>query len=149
MLDDDWFRKNDKGYSRPTTRSRELRTNSTEAERKLWHYLRNRQLAGFRFNRQFPVGQCIAYVVRREVGLVVELDGGQHARAVEYDRRRTRFLETQGYRVMRFWNSDVLDNIESVLMRIGEAQDNMPSPSPSRRREGRLWSPTPRSGQCR
>ena len=78
--------------------------------------------------------------------LVIEIDGGQHASAAEYDARRTRFIEAQGYRVIRFWNSEVLDNIDSVLRAIEQVLDNMPSPSPSRKREGSLWSPRPKGG---
>ena len=113
-MDDDWFKMNDKAYSRPTLRSRELRNAATEAERKLWQQLSGRKLAGVRFNRQFPVGQFICDFVSREMRLVIEIDGGQHASAAEYDARRTRFIEAQGYRVIRFWNSEVLDNIDSV-----------------------------------
>lgn len=146
-MDDAWARRNDKGYSRPTSRSRQLRANPTEAERALWQRLRSRQLHGVRFNRQFPIGQFICDFVSRERRLVVELDGGHHAQAAEYDERRTRFIQAQGYQVVRFWNSDVLDNMESVLMRIGEVLDNRPSPGPSRQREGSLWSPAPRGGR--
>ncbi|MBC2669389.1 endonuclease domain-containing protein [Novosphingobium piscinae] len=144
-MDNDWFRANDKGYSRPTARSRELRRNTTEAERRLWQQLRNRQLRGKRFNRQFPVGQFICDFACREQRLIVELDGGHHAHVLDYDLRRTQFLEAQGYRVIRFWNNEVMENIEAVLMRIGEALDNRPSPGPSRRREGSLWSRSLRS----
>jgi very-short-patch-repair endonuclease len=140
-LDSDWFNENDKGYRRPTARSRQLRNNATEAERKLWHELSARKLAGVRFNRQFPIGQFICDFVSREVRLVIEIDGSQHALAAEYDARRTRFLQAQGYRVIRFWNNEVLENIEGVLAVIRQVLDNMPSPSPSRKREGSLWSP--------
>ena len=139
MLDDAWFRDNDRGYSRPTRRSRELRVNATEAERKLWPHLSARKFKGVRFNRQFPIGQFICDFVSRETRLVIEIDGGQHATNVDYDQRRTRFLEAQGYHVIRFWNAEVLDNIEGVLAVIGKALDDMPSPSPSRRREGSFW----------
>lgn len=142
-----WFRENDKGYSRPTTRSRELRQNATEAERKLWGTLRNRQVRGVRFNRQFPVGQYICDFASREKRLIIELDGGQHALNEAYDAQRTRFLESEGYQVVRFWNNEVMDNLEGVVMRIGEVLDNMPSPSPSRRREGSLWVHPLRGGR--
>ncbi len=145
---DDWFKKSDKTYSRPTLRSRELRNAATEAERKLWQQLSGRKLAGVRFNRQFPVGQFICDFVSREMRLVIEIDGGQHASAAEYDARRTRFIEAQGYRVIRFWNSEVLDNIDSVLKAIEQVLDNIPSPSPSRKREGSLWSPRPKGGHA-
>ncbi|CAH0496976.1 endonuclease domain-containing protein [Novosphingobium sp. CECT 9465] len=144
-----WSRENDKGYSRPTARSRELRQNATEAERKLWPYISARKLNGVRFNRQFPVGQFICDFVSREMRLVIELDGGQHATATEYDTRRTRFLESQGYRVLRFWNNEVMKNIEGVLRVIRDTLDNMPSPRPSRRREGRLWSRALRDGEVK
>ena len=96
-MDEDWFRENDKGYSRPTLRARELRNNATDAERKLWPYLSARKLRGVRFNRQYSVGQFICDFVSREKRLVIELDGGQHAIDLEYDARRTRFLNAQGY----------------------------------------------------
>ena len=138
-MDDDWFRDNDKGYSRPTLRARELRGNATEAERKLWQHLSARKLAGIRFNRQFPIGQFICDFVSREKRLVIELDGGHHAAALEYDARRTGFLEAQGYLVIRFWNNDVLENIDGVLKAIEQVLDNRTAPNPSRKREGSLW----------
>jgi len=142
-LDKEWFRENDKGYTRPTARSRELRRDATEPERKLWQHLSVRKLSGVRFNRQFPIGAYICDFVSRERRLVIELDGGQHAINREYDERRTRFLTVQRYLVIRFWNSEVLGNIEGVLVRIQETLDNRPSPSPSRRREGSPWSTRP------
>ncbi|EJL23220.1 endonuclease domain-containing protein [Novosphingobium sp. AP12] len=138
----------DNGYSRPTARSRQLRRDATPAERQLWQHIRARQLREVRFNRQFPVGPFICDFVSREHRLVIELDGGQHASATDYDRRRTRFLNEQGYTVIRFWNSDVLDNIEGVLARIADILADMPSPSPSRRREGSLWGPARSRGRA-
>ncbi len=138
-MDDEWFRENDKGYSRPTLRARELRNNPTSAELKLWPYLNAKKLRGVRFNRQFPIGSFICDFVSRGKMMVIELDGGQHAIDVEYDERRTRFLNAQGYKVIRFWNNDVMDNVEGVVFAIGLALDNMPSPNPSRKREGSLW----------
>ena len=140
-MDNDWFRANDGGYSRPTARSRELRANATPAERKLWIHLSARKLEGVRFNRQFPVGQFICDFVSREKRLIIEIDGGQHATAREHDERRTRFLNSQGYQVIRFWNNEVLGNIDGVLISIAQALNNKPSPDPSRRREGSLWNP--------
>ena len=147
-MDEDWFEANDKGYSRPTRRSRELRSNPTEAERKLWPHLSGRKLKAVRFNRQFPIGQFICDFVSREKRLVIELDGGQHAFSTEYDERRIRFLNAQGYAVLRFWNNEVLDNLDAVLAVIGQALDNMPSPNPSRRREGSLWTRSLRGEGC-
>lgn len=147
LLDDEWFRENDQGDRRLTTRARHLRQNRTEAERKLWTHISGRKLAGVRFNQQFPVGGCICDFVSRQRRLVIELDGGQHALAAEYDTRRTRFLESRGYQVIRFWNNDVLDNIEGVLKVIEDRLANMPSPNPSRGREGSLPSPARSGGQ--
>ena len=137
----------DKGYARLTARSRQLRRDATPAERHLWQFLKARQLGGVRFNRQFPIGPFIGDFVSREHRLVIEFDGGHHATSVEYDRRRTQFLNEQGYTVIRFWNADVLDTIERVIARIGQALADMPSPDPSRKREGSLWSPTRSRGR--
>ena len=127
----------DKAYDRkPTIRSPELRNNSTPAERKLWQHIRNRQLSGVRFNRQVPIGPFICDFAARTAKLIVELDGGQHADRTVEDDRRTRFLETRGYRVLRFWNNDVLENVEGVLVMIQAALTDSPSPDPSRKREG-------------
>jgi very-short-patch-repair endonuclease len=127
----------DKAYDRePTRRSRELRNNATPAERKLWQHIRNRQLSGLRFNRQVPIGPFICDFAARTAKVIVELDGGQHAVRTFEDERRTRFLESRGYRVLRFWNNDVLENVEGVLATIQKALENRPSPSPSRSREG-------------
>jgi very-short-patch-repair endonuclease len=120
----------DKGYKRPTMRSRELRLNATDAERKLWAQLSARKIAGVRFNRQFPIGPFICDFVSRSVKLVIEVDGGQHAVDVEKDQARTAYLEAQGYRVIRFWNNDVLDRIEGVVREIEAALETCPPPTP-------------------
>ena len=123
----------DKAYDRqPTLRSRRLRNNATDAEQKLWSALRNRQLAGVRFNRQVPIGPYICDFVARSAKLIVEADGGQHASNADYDFARTRFLEASGYRVIRFWNNDILANIEGVVATMQAALADMASPSPSR-----------------
>lgn len=103
-----------------TLRSRELRANSTDAETKLWNRLRNRQIAGCKFVRQEPVGRYICDFVCRDRMIVVEADGGQHLES-KRDEVRDRYLGEQGYRVLRFWNNDVLLNIEGVLTVIDEA----------------------------
>jgi very-short-patch-repair endonuclease len=90
----------------------------TDAERKLWSRLRSRQVAGVRFNTQYPVGAYICDFAARSKGLVIELDGGQHASAAPYDARRTRYIEERGYRVLRFWNNDVLNNLDGVVSEI-------------------------------
>jgi very-short-patch-repair endonuclease len=123
----------DKAYDRqPTTRSRELRNNPTDAERKLWAALSNRQLSGVRFNRQVVIRPYICDFVARSAKLIVEVDGGQHAFNAGADQRRTRFLESRGYRVIRFWNNDVLANIDGVVETIERALRDRPSPGPSR-----------------
>ena len=127
----------DKGTDpRPRLRATELRKNATEAERHLWRRLSARQLAGTRFNRQVPIGPFICDFVARTPKLIVEVDGGQHATDYDSDAERTRYLEDQGYRVMRFWNNHVLGNVTGVLEVIARALADMPSPSPSRKREG-------------
>jgi very-short-patch-repair endonuclease len=98
----------------PTSRSRELRRNTTEAEKRLWGRLRNGQL-GFKFRRQCPIGSYFADFCSRDGHLVVELDGDQHAFAQAYDSQRTSYLNEQGYRVARFWNHEVLEDMESVV----------------------------------
>lgn len=97
-------------------RSRDLRRNATDAERKLWSHLRARQLCGFKFRRQHAIGSYIVDFYCHEAGLVVELDGGGHAEAfqAEYDAERSLRLESRGIKVLRFWNNDVMRNIEGI-----------------------------------
>jgi very-short-patch-repair endonuclease len=111
-------------------RARSLRENSSDAERKLWSQLRDRQLLGCKFVRQQPVGPYIADFACREHDLIVELDGGQHGTAagVMADAARTEVLNQHGYRVIRFWNSDVLTNMDGVLQIIAERLEKAPSP---------------------
>ncbi|MEM1131622.1 MAG: DUF559 domain-containing protein [Pseudomonadota bacterium] len=122
---------------RKTDLARELRNNPTPAEKKLWPYLSARKLAGVRFNRQVCIGPYICDFASRGAGLVVELDGDSHVQQVSYDMDRTRFLEKQGYRVVRFANADVMGNVEGVVERIALVLGDIPSPNPSRKREGR------------
>ncbi len=126
----------DKGYARPTMRSRELCANPTEAERALWAQLRARKVAGIRFNNQFPIGPFICDFVSRAAKLVIEIDGGQHDWNAAADLARTQFIEAQGFAVLRFWNNEVLENIEGVVATIERALADTPSPNPSRKREG-------------
>ena len=95
-------------------------------------------MARVRFNRQVPVGRYIADFAARSERLVVEVDGGQHDARAAYDEARTRYLEAQGWRVIRFWNNDVLQNLEGVVATIERALAEKPSPNPSRLREGSL-----------
>jgi very-short-patch-repair endonuclease len=124
--------------ARDTRRARELRKQCTPAEIKLWQCLSKRQLHGFKFSRQIPIGPCFADFVCRPAKLVIEVDGPSHDLQVEYDCARTELIEAQGYRVIRFSNMDVLQNLEDVLGTIGRALTEMslPTPNPSRLREG-------------
>lgn len=117
-----------------TERARSLRNEQTDVEKRLWRELRNRQLDGFKFRRQHGVGPYIVDFVCIEAGLVVELDGGQHAEQAGYDSRRSVFIEAAGYRVVRFWNNEMLENIEGVLERIRAELLASPSPHPSPQR---------------
>ena len=101
--------------------ARALRKNPTEAERSLWKHIRLRQLEGQKFRRQQPLGSYIVDFVCFEKRLIVEVDGGQHAEQVTSDADRTAWLEAQGFRVLRFWNQDVLGNIEAVKEAIRNA----------------------------
>jgi very-short-patch-repair endonuclease len=89
---------------------KKLRENATDAERKLWHLLRRKQVAGLRFRRQYPLGPYIVDFVCLPARLIIEVDGGQHADHVERDTMRTAWLESQGFRVIRFWNNEVLSS---------------------------------------
>ena len=117
-----------------TKRARQMRREPTEAERRLWSRLRSSGL-DVRFVRQRPIGPFIADFACRAARLIVELDGGQHG--TDYDQRRDAYLRGQGWRVLRFWNPDVLSNTEGVLETIRlaliEQQVIAPHPSPSRR----------------
>ena len=97
-----------------TQRARRLRRNSTDAELKLWNRLRSRSILGFKFVRQEPIGPYIVDFACRERRLIVELDGSQHADSMR-DVVRDRWLAQQGYHVLRFWNNDVMVNMEGVL----------------------------------
>ncbi|WP_375428667.1 endonuclease domain-containing protein [uncultured Sphingomonas sp.] len=124
-------------------RARELRANATPAERILWRRLSARKVIGARFNRQVTIGPFTADLVCRAVKLVVEVDGGHHAKQMQADAARTRYLEECGYRVIRFWNNDVIENVEGVVAAIEQALRTLPSPSTSRKREGST-PPSPR-----
>jgi very-short-patch-repair endonuclease len=110
-----------RGADRRTVRiERRLRSRQTDAERKLWFAVRDRRLSGFKFVRQEAIGPVIVDFVCREKRLVIEVDGGQHAGNAE-DVARDIFLVREGYRVMRFWNNDVLSNRDGVLSVVLEA----------------------------
>ena len=97
------------------TKAKALRKNSTDLERILWQQLRNRQLNGYKFKRQVPIGNYVVDFLCSSTKLIVELDGGQHAEQQSYDQKRTLYLESKGFKVIRFWNNEVLTNIDGVL----------------------------------
>jgi adenine-specific DNA-methyltransferase len=97
-----------------TARARELRKNPTQAESVLWKHLRYRQLDGHKFRRQVPIGPYIADFMSLENRLIIEVDGGHHPDRAAYDSERTTWLQSQGFCVLRFWNNQVLQDIESV-----------------------------------
>ncbi|SRR6266568_2844659 len=98
-----------------STRARELRGNPTEAEKHLWSKLRLRQVNGHRFRRQVPIGPYVADFACLARRLIIEVDGGQHADRATQDDARTAWLERQGFYILRFWNNEVLGNIEGVF----------------------------------
>ena len=135
--------------------ARALRTGQTDAECALWRQLRDRQLLGRKFRRQHEVGPYIADFVCTDAWLIVELDGGQHAERAQQDARRTEWLQRAGYRVLRFWNDDVLKSMDLVLEQIVAALDVTsphPGPLPGGEREksaGAGVSPSPLRGEGR
>ena len=110
-----------------------MRKSFTDAELRLWQLLRHRNLKAFKFRRQHPLGPYIADFICLEQRLVIEVDGGQHQQQTRYDSKRTNDLEAAGYRVLRFWDNDVLKNSEGVLEAILDAcRDHPPlNPLPS------------------
>lgn len=111
-------------------RGRKLRADSTDAERKLWNVLRSRQLGSLKFRRQHPIPPYTVDFFCAAAKLIVELDGSQHTR--EIDRARTRFLESKGFTVLRFWNHEVLLHTEAVADAILKSIDSFtPHPNPS------------------
>jgi len=96
-------------------RSRDLRKNLTDAEQKLWQKLRNKQINAHKFRRQFVIGNYIVDFICLDKRLVIEVDGGQHMDNVDYDLQRDEWLKSQNFKVLRFWNNQVLNEIDSVL----------------------------------
>ncbi|NOX80310.1 MAG: endonuclease domain-containing protein [Deltaproteobacteria bacterium] len=109
--------------------ARNLRKNQTEAEGKIWRRLRSRQVANCKFRRQHVIGAYIVDFFCLERRLVVEIDGGQHADS-EADAARTRFLESQGFRVIRFWNNEVLNSLDEVVEEIYRVLTSPPHSAP-------------------
>jgi very-short-patch-repair endonuclease len=117
-------------------RARQMRREMTEAERKLWWHLRRRDLEG-RFRRQVPLGEYIADFACLEARLVIEVDGGQHVEQQTYDTARTAWLESQGFRVLRFWNHEVFTELNNVLETIWLALNPSLESSPARGEDSR------------
>jgi len=116
--------------------ARELRKNATDAERLLWKHLKSRQLNGLKFRRQEQIGSYIVDFVCYEQKVVIEADGGQHAEDTASDEKRTLWLIGQGFRVERFWNNEILTNLEGVLEQIlSSCLSPHPGPLPQGERE--------------
>jgi len=124
-------------------RARTLRQNMTEAERRVWQILRSHRMTGCQFRRQVPIGRYIADFVCHEARLIVEIDGSQHDRSSPREAERSGFLQDQGYRILRFWNNEVLANLdglhETIAAELGRLTPTQTPPSRGRapRREQR------------
>lgn len=105
-----------------TKLARTLRKNSTPQERKLWKILRNHNFYGLEIRRQYPIGNYIVDFICRSKKIIIEIDGGQHNQLedIEYDRKRTVYLNSLGYKVLRFWNNDIDNNIMGVFQQLKE-----------------------------
>lgn len=111
-------------------KAQKLRREAAPAERVLWKAISRRQLEGWKFSRQMPLGPYVADFLCREASLVIELDGVSHDARQSEDRRRDGYLKKQGYQTLRFSNADVLSNLEGVLMAILAVLNSDPSPAP-------------------
>ncbi|AYC34482.1 endonuclease domain-containing protein [Pseudomonas cavernae] len=114
----------------PRDNAKRLRTEMTEAEMRLWYYLRGHRFLGLKFKRQKPIGPYIVDFICLEQFLIIELDGGQHQQQAEQDRIRDRYFQQRGYRVLRFWNHEVLAQTDAVLEAIRLAIGPLPNPLP-------------------
>jgi very-short-patch-repair endonuclease len=110
--------------------AKQLRREQTDAERRLWRELRAGRFVGAKFKRQQPIGGYIVDFVCFEERLVIELDGGQHQVQTDYDGGRDKWLRSQGFRVLRFWNNEVMQQFDGVLERILNEISPSPQPSP-------------------
>jgi very-short-patch-repair endonuclease len=119
----------------PNERARHLRKNLTDTERFVWHRLRKRQLAHFKFRRQMPLGPFIVDFISLERRVILELDGGQHTEQAEEDQKRTEWLQGQGFRVLRFWNHEVWKDWDAIEQVLWEALEAVP-PTPTLPRQG-------------
>jgi very-short-patch-repair endonuclease len=138
------------------SKAKQLRQNMTDVERKLWRLLRSRQFEHLKFRRQYPIGRYIVDFICVERKIIIELDGGQHAEN-KSDKIRDEWLKAEGYRVLRFWNNEMIENLEGVLQKILMTVSNPhqisssnphPIPLPERERENHR-SPSPFQGEGR
>ncbi|MHB8987762.1 MAG: endonuclease domain-containing protein [Deltaproteobacteria bacterium HGW-Deltaproteobacteria-16] len=120
-----------RGPKKLLTRARALRRQSSDAEKTLWEHLRARRLNGYKFRRQVVIDSYIVDFICVEAKLIIEADGGQHTEQKAYDVVRTARLEYLGYRVIRFWNHEILGELDAVLERISAVLMEFPSPQPS------------------
>ncbi|NWG39481.1 MAG: endonuclease domain-containing protein [Hydrogenophilaceae bacterium] len=120
--------------NRLTDFARQLRAQQTDMERRLWQRLRAHRFQGHKFRRQQPIVPYIVDFVCHDAKLIIELDGGQHAEAVAEDARRDAWLKAEGYRVLRIWNNEWLENETGVMEKILEMLTLSPPPLPSRER---------------
>jgi len=116
--------------------SKVLRKNTTDTERYLWRYIRNRQIEGLKFRRQQPIGQYVVDFVNFEKKIVIELDGGHHTAEIIKDKQRDNWLKVEGFRVLRFWDNDVFKNTQGVLEVIRNMILSGPSPRLSHKGRG-------------
>jgi len=109
-----------------TILARKLRKTQTSQEQKIWNILRRHQVLGLEFRRQYPIGDYIVDFVCRKKKLIIEIDGGQHNQPQDiiYDQKRTEFMQSRGYRVLRFWNNEIDENLEGVYDKIIETINN-------------------------
>src|SRR5512143_2663471 len=117
-----------RGRGKILDNAKTLRSHQTEVEERLWYHLRAHRFMGLKFKRQKPMGRYIVDFVCVERRLVIELDGGQHAEQTVYDQQRDAWLRNQGYTVLRFWNNEVMQQLEGVLETIRSALSPNPSP---------------------
>jgi very-short-patch-repair endonuclease len=133
-------------------RAKRLRSHQTEAEQRLWYHLRAHRLMGLKFRRQKPLGRYIVDFLCHECRLIIEVDGGQHATQTAYDQARDVWLREQGYQVLRFWNHEVMQELDGVLERIRSVVEPSPPAPPPHAGEGSksLVEPSPpRAGEER
>ena len=122
-----------------TLNARNLRKNMTTQERKLWNIIKNKQFYNYKFLRQYVIGGYIVDFICREEKIIVEIDGGEHNQNenIKYDKNRNKYLENLGYKVVRFWNNEIDDNIEGVYRKLQEIFMIKTAPTLTLPRKGR------------